>query len=335
MLHPDCKKDPSIPRKPLKDENGEEVGADLHSLPLTRLIGNLRWYERDYLKSLDCKLTPEQRADLCKAAAIDMAGADLHQTHLEGANLFGANLENVDLSGAHLDHLTDLTDVKLGKPHLLNVRWGNANISVVDWKKVDQLGEEQEACAWLQDENRKHDYKSGEELFLEAVRSNRQLSTTLEEQGLTEAAARYAYRAQRLQRRVLMLQARQVRGTDRVQMWGSYLFSKYLDILAGYGYKPGRTAVAYIGTILVFFLLYAVIGHLGSTHVSWPGALVLSVTAFHGRGFFPGMSNPNPAVPNPDLLDMGLIRLSALEAVIGLFIEISFIATFTQRFFGR
>jgi len=27
--------------------------------------------------------------------------------------------------------------------------------------------------------------------------------------------------------------------------------------------------------------------------------------------------------------------LAALEAVIGLFIEISFIATFTQRFFGK
>jgi hypothetical protein len=30
-----------------------------------------------------------------------------------------------------------------------------------------------------------------------------------------------------------------------------------------------------------------------------------------------------------------LTGLAAVEAVVGLFIEISFIATFTQRFFGR
>jgi uncharacterized protein YjbI with pentapeptide repeats len=51
----------------------------------------------------------------------------------------------------------------------------------------------------------------------------------------------------------------------------------------------------------------------------------ISVTSFHGRGFLPG----------PFALSSPVTALAALEAVIGLFIEISFIATFTQRFFGR
>ena len=54
-------------------------------------------------------------------------------------------------------------------------------------------------------------------------------------------------------------------------------------------------------------------------------ALVLSVSSFHGRGFFlQSMTLSDP-----------FARLAAAEAVLGLLIEISFIATFTQRFFGR
>ena len=46
---------------------------------------------------------------------------------------------------------------------------------------------------------------------------------------------------------------------------------------------------------------------------------------YHGRGFLPG----------PFALGDPVTALAALEAVVGIFIEISFIATFTQRFFGR
>jgi hypothetical protein len=52
----------------------------------------------------------------------------------------------------------------------------------------------------------------------------------------------------------------------------------------------------------------------------------LSLTSFHGRGFFPGI---NITLSDPRVV------LAAFEAVIGLFIEFSFIATFTKRFFGN
>lgn len=55
-------------------------------------------------------------------------------------------------------------------------------------------------------------------------------------------------------------------------------------------------------------------------------ASIFSVTSFHGRGFNPGESvtlhNPLPIV-------------AVFEAITGLLIEITFIATFTQRFFAR
>ena len=59
-----------------------------------------------------------------------------------------------------------------------------------------------------------------------------------------------------------------------------------------------------------------------------PDAFVYSLTSFHGRGFFPGLE-AKLSLHDP------LVMLAALEAVIGLFIEISFIATFTQRYFGK
>jgi hypothetical protein len=54
-------------------------------------------------------------------------------------------------------------------------------------------------------------------------------------------------------------------------------------------------------------------------------ALVFSVTSFHGHGFFSSVFQPG-----------GLqAAVAAVEASIGLLMEITFIATFTQRFFAR
>jgi hypothetical protein len=49
------------------------------------------------------------------------------------------------------------------------------------------------------------------------------------------------------------------------------------------------------------------------------------MTAFHGRGFFSAVFQPG------DLQ----AAVAAVEALIGLLIEIVLIATFTQRFFAR
>src|SRR5262249_52840963 len=148
-----------------------------------------------------------------------------------------------------------------------------------------------------------------------AVRANQQLATTLRAQGLSEEADRFAYRAQVLQRRVLRQRGR----------WLRYLGSGLLDLVAGYGYKPLRSFLAYIFIICVFAALYLLNAQFDVPHLSWDEAIVLSISSFHGRGFFTsGIS-----------LSDTLARLAAGEAIIGLLIEITFIATFTQRFFAR
>ena len=107
----------------------------------------------------------------------------------------------------------------------------------------------------------------------------------------------------------------------QLQKLRALVFSLFLDVLAGYGYKPARSLFWYLVVIFGFAFAYYTLGHITPLE-----AFVLSLTSFHGRGFFPGQ---NLTLSDPRVV------LAACEAVIGLLIEISFIATFTQRFFGK
>lgn len=246
-------------------------------------------------------------ADLSEA---QMKGANLYKTHLEEANLSEAKLEGAKLAGVNL-----CGEGRIG-PRLADVQWGNTNLSVVKWSQMEMLGDEHLACHEKKKKNDREVKNKDMQLqdyYERAVRANRQLAVALQAQGLNEEAARFAYRAQKLQRAVFRLQGK----------FGKYLFFGFLEVLAGYGYRPGFTVLWYLSTLCIFTLLYLLLGH-----VSILGAFLLSLTSFHGRGFFPS-NNITPG--NPILVGM----FAGFEAVIGLFIEISFIATFTQRFLGK
>jgi hypothetical protein len=98
-----------------------------------------------------------------------------------------------------------------------------------------------------------------------------------------------------------------------------------LDLLAGYGYKPWRSFFAYLIVITAFATAYFIIGYTVGPTISPVGSFVYSMTSFHGRGFFPGSI----------ALDDPLTILAAIEAFAGLLIEVTFIATLTQRLFGN
>jgi hypothetical protein len=301
-----------------------------------------------------------------------LQGAILNEAQLQGAILMEAQLQGADLSGAFFDNATSLEkvilgDEKYGVASLADVSWGGVNLAVVDWSPLKMLGDEYQARdrppVWI----RMNDKANRLEFYRTAVRANRQLAVVLRDQGLNEEADHYAYRAQLLKRKVLWMQLGRWKWVEDVRVWilskqnwmrflalsmwiqesglwkqvamfgrwlhrvglragriGSFLFSFFLGLLAGYGYRPGRALFWYLFIIIGFTVAYATIGHLPAI----PDALVFSLTSFHGRGFFPGLGN-EASLHNP------LVVLAAFEAVVGLFIEISFIATFTQRFFGR
>ena len=263
-----------------------------------------------------------------------LKGASLSETRLGGAILTGAHLEGADLDRAHLegvstapadltwavfDSTTVLRGVTLGNAihgyvRVADVNWGGANLTVVKWSQVGMLGDEQEARQKMRD-GKKKDAATRLEEFETAVRANRQLANVLQAQALNEDAARFAYRAQILQRKVLWKQ-RDV---------GKWLFSMLLALVAGYGYRMWRILVAYLCIVLLCAGAYFILGMYYQPHLSLLDAVLTSITAFHGRVF----SEPFLRPGEPQLW------VTAFEAIAGLVIEGVFIAMLTQKFFGK
>ncbi len=272
--------------------------ADLRKASLKKAILNRAHLERAHiseahLEGADLRATHLEGADL---GAAHLEGANLLEAHLEGTSLKGAFLEGkcmqegeeetptmlfaADLRGAYFDSATNLESAKLGDEKygfvsLADVRWENANLAVIDWGQADMLGDEYRARQ-MSKRNEVVANKDEElNMYRAAVRANRQLAVVLRDQGLNEEASNFAYRAQKLQRIVLYRQKKII----------SYLFSVFLDILAGYGFRPRRSLSWYLVIIIGFAMMYYVIGHLPF----FPDTFVFSVTSFHGRGFFPGL----------------------------------------------
>lgn len=85
--------------------------------------------------------------------------------------------------------------------------------------------------------------------------------------------------------------------------------------------------MSYLVVVSGFAGIYYYLTHTVETRLAkltWDESLVLSLTSFHGRGFFPG------SLPLGDWV----ARFGAVEAVVGLFIELVLIATFSRRFLG-
>jgi hypothetical protein len=98
-------------------------------------------------------------------------------------------------------------------------------------------------------------------------------------------------------------------------------------MLTIYRYKSGRSIVAYISTILICAIIYYVLGHVVGNQPSMSPlyAFIISINSFHGRGFFPAVF----------LSMLPMAVCAAFEAIINLTIEMSFISTFTHRYFGK
>jgi hypothetical protein len=288
----------------------------------------------------EAALIPASRrslSDEMQHKLVYLQGADLREAHLEGAILYGAHLEDAILYNTHLqgaflwgarldgtrlrdadlrgtvlrrawfDDQTNLTDAMLDDTTCLaDIRWrgvGGVNLTTINWDPVPILGDEQGVSV-------RSDVSDHERV----VRVYRQLASQLRAQGMSEVADRFLHRAQ-VRQRTLQLR----RG--RIPQW---LGSWVIAALAGYGFKPGRTILWYLATIAAFAVAYFLLGPSQGHVFHWYGALIFSVTSFHGRGFFPENLS----------FESWVTGLAALEAVLGLLIEISFIATFTQRFFN-
>ncbi|HEU5382173.1 MAG TPA: pentapeptide repeat-containing protein, partial [Ktedonobacteraceae bacterium] len=326
-------------------------GVDLTLLPLARLRGGLTLEEREHstrsqrrmaairlekalLSSTHLEGACLSRGHLEEVEATNahLEQADLHVTYLEHANFQQAHLDGADLRRAFFDSASSLEDLSLGNSEyggasLANVRWNGVNLTEVQWAySVQAFGKRQFKTFILGDERRARQKKSHKGAiktsarrlheYRASVRANRQLAVELRNQGLAEEADHFAYRAQLLQRIVFRYEHQPLK----------YLFSWFLGLLTGYGYRMWRIIIAYVLLNLAFATTYWSLGVQQPHDISFWTALIVSVTAFHGRVF------SSPFTPN--IADAQII-VTGIEAVAGLVIESLFVAMLVQKFFSR
>lgn len=289
-----------------------------------------RMHRVNFVRS-QCPRAALAGADLTDATfgGADFRGADFSVSDLRGANLPYARLGDTDMRRCQMDANTELSNARLGDKEygfacVADVLWGDASVAAVNWS-VDETDSESGVVnrhVVLGDEKLAQNppdigrVKIGLNYgFGTAIRAYRQLAAVLRNQGANEQADELLYRAQLLRKHVLFKEYR----------WPGFVSSTLINILSGYGYRPINAFASYAFVIALFTGLYLLNAQFAAPHLSWDEALVLSISSFHGRGFFTsGIS-----------LSDTLARLAAAEAIIGLLIEITFIASFTQRFFTR
>ncbi len=286
------------------------AGAQLHA-------ANLRGA---YVEDTNFTGADLSTADLSSAgfAHTDWSGANLQAANLSGAlmtgDFSGANFTRARMDAATIfaggtERLRMRVDTRI---RLLDVSWNGAILARVNWDDVPRLGDEADIQAASSRTERVQAYR-------DTARAYHGLAKALEAQGLYAPALRYRRRQHQLERAALL----------RNFKLGPWFFSSLLNVVSGYGDRPGRALRAYLAVILVFAAVYFGITNFaiftsGSHPLQWYEAVVLSLTSFHGRGFFPQFTLGDP-----------IAVVAALEAIVGLFIELVLIATFTQRFFAR
>lgn len=206
--------------------------ADLHNAHLEGAILNFAYLEgtllsHAYLVKTDFSLAHLEGAilDFAHLEEADLSYAHLERTllvaaHLEGAFFIFTLFAGASLHGVFFDKSTNLEGLRFnsnehGTASLCDVLWGEVNVAVDDWSTISTLGDEDEA----KDDKRAYGYE-------QAARAYRQLSVVLRNQGITEHASRFAYRAQLMQRKVSWYKRNYL----------SYFGSLFLDLLSGYGY---------------------------------------------------------------------------------------------------
>ncbi|HEY7022329.1 MAG TPA: pentapeptide repeat-containing protein [Ktedonobacterales bacterium] len=251
----------------------------------------------------------------------DFSDADLSFVNLSSATISG-NFHGADLTSARFDAVTvcggynERGNMRLdAETQLLDVSWNGANLALINWEQVPRLGDE----AYIKEVSTRTERTQA---YLNAARAYFGLAKALEAQNLTAPALRYRRRQHKLER-VAQLRRFKI---------GQWLFSYALNIVSGYGDRPLRAFGVYLAVILTFAGIYfgittpgSPIFFGGSQPLQLHEAVVFSLSSFHGRGFFPstiGLGDPVAIV-------------AALEAVVGLFIELVLIATFTRRLFER
>lgn len=313
-------------------EDGELAGAYARGASLQRVS-----LTRADCSGVDFSEARLQRVDL---SAANCTGVDFSDAHLHGANLRQADLRRVIFS---VD--TRLAGATFAGALLHGIQWRGVDLSETDLREAKRIGDEARAkAAPLRDKP---------EWYRHAAEAYGSLSSALRQCGLARESVAFHYRsalmdqraskyefitrllflaphvpsrpeggaAQRTRTGVPRRIARFLTGPAHLLRW---IGSMLLGAVAGYGDAPWRALVSYAVVVTAFAAGYFAVSAPTSQPLGVVGSLVLSLTSFHGRGF----NSIDVAIQSP------VAEISALEAMLGAFIELLFVAAFTRRFLG-
>lgn len=255
-----------------------------------------------------------------------LGDANLSYTNLDHADFTRANLEGADFFHASLQYAT-FDDVMWGNTNL-----GSANLTGARIESPDRLKDMRldahtrlDGVRWLtllRNMMRKsHTFPVRLRTWQEMSTSFRATSIGLRDTGYFTQASVFRQLERQVERRILLAEYHLV----------GWLGSWLLDTIAGYGERPGRIFRTYLVAVVAFATAYWSVTRLfpgtdpKTSPLHWYEALVLSLSSFHGRGLF------------PTTLTLGdpVAIVAAVEAAVGLFIELILIATFSRRFLGN
>ncbi|WP_137821364.1 potassium channel family protein [Pseudomonas sp. D(2018)] len=231
----------------------------------------------------------------CRLAGLDL----VHRGSAVGYDLSGSDLYRADLRDANL------LGVKLDGARLDNVVWG------------EQVQQERQARAARKAGQRELMF----DLLQQAEEVYRNLRLHLEQAGLFEQAGRFFYR-EMVMRRLQM------------PRWsGHRFFSWMVDLFCGYGEQPLRVVLFSVGFMLIFALLYFLVGvYHGDVRLAFSpdqdvltnlmelaACMYFSVVTFTTLGY-------------GDIAPLGLSRpLAAFEAFVGSFTMALFVVVFVKK----
>ena len=183
------------------------------------------------LRGIDIECRRLAGAQLIHANLED---AHLFKAHLEGAHLFGANLSNASLFKTFLDG-ANLRTADLSNANLLGATLKGTKLEGIKLGRKGRLVNERTG----NEESHKGNHSKAKKSWHEAEEIYLSLLNNHKEAGRHEEASEVFYRMMVVKRKLMPLFS--------VHRWGSW----FMDVICGYGERPGRVIMA--GLILIVF----------------------------------------------------------------------------------
>ncbi|WP_080506026.1 pentapeptide repeat-containing protein [Halorubrum sp. BV1] len=255
-------------------KNASLQNTDLRDVNLDETILEQADLRNANLQKATLSMTNLQHADLREGI---LSNADISMASMEEVRLDNARLNNADVREAFLQR-SSLQDVDLMDADIRNAFLDRADLGGADLFNADfgesRLGGTRFAGARLNSGTEFDSYVPGDPAredntnqqagFLEAINVYRRLERVHSENLLDDRTTDYAVRRRRLEQRLAWKERR----------WGEYLILRLQNLAVRYGRNPFRALAVSLLAILLFALVYPILGIVASgTTVTYPASI--------------------------------------------------------------